>query len=243
MIYILIFFHHTYYTYGEQIELLIKIPTRSRPEQFFNRLDIYFKKLSGEVNCTFLISCDRNDLTMNNINVIKRLCKYKNLFFYFGDNKSKVEAYNADINKHLNFNVLLVASDDMEPVVDGYDKIIMDRMKRAFPDYDGVLNFNDGYVGSDLNTMPVIGKKYYDLFGYVYFPDYKSFACDNELTLVSEMLKKQKICNETIIIHRHPVWGNGISDELYKYNDQFWFYDKQLFEKRKSENFSIILIK
>lgn len=227
------------YAFEDLVRLLIKIPTRSRPEQFMRRLDIYYEKLSGNVDITFIISCDTDDLSMNNQLMKDKLSKYPNLFVYFGTSNTKVQAYNADIEKH-DFDILLVASDDMEPVVHGYDKIIVDLMHKSFPDFDGVLNFNDGHVGADLNTMPVIGKKYYDRFGYVYHHDYISEWCDNEFTAISKLLNKELV-SDLIIRHIHYAWLEATKDALYIKNSKFWDVDKHTYYRRTSNNFFLIL--
>ena len=186
--------------------LLIKIPTRSRPPQFFKNLDKFYQHISFEIPYMFLISCDVNDFEMNNPSVIKRLKNYPNLEFSFNNNLSKVEAFNRDLDKY-EFDILLVVHDDMEPIVKGFDKIIIDNMLKNFPDLDGVLNLNDGFVGAQCNTMPAIGKKYYDRFKYVYNPNYKALVCNVEFTLISKILKKEKIINQVLIRHNHPAWG------------------------------------
>ena len=223
--------------FSETPHLLIKIPTRSRPTQFFKNLDLYYQKISGEVPCKFLISCDSDDLSMNNPEIMERFKQYPDLSVSFNNNNSKVEAYNRDIENNLDFDILLVTSDDLEPVVDSFDKIIVDTMLAAFPDYDGVLNFNDGHVGGECNTMPVIGKKYYQRFNYVYHPAYKSLYCDEELTLVSKILHKENVCNQVIIRHNHPVFGLAAWDALYYRNEQLKSQDQTTFLLRKQHNF------
>src|ERR1700734_3117030 len=110
----------------EVMRLLIKFPTRGRPDQFFRVLQSYYDmSTSGELQ--FVVSCDADDESMNNAAVIERLRTYKNLEFYFGPSKSKIEAVNADI-KNQHFDVVLVASDDMVPVMEGYDQIIVQKM-------------------------------------------------------------------------------------------------------------------
>lgn len=224
----------------EVIDLLIKIPTRSRPEQFFVMLDMYYKKLSGKYSYLFLISCDVHDDSMNNEKVITRFKKYKNLICRFSRNRSKIEAYNKDIDEFVDkFKVLLVASDDMEPQQKGYDEIIMKKMLHYFPKLDGVLNFNDGHhLQQKINTYPVMGNTFYQQFGYVYFPSYKSFYCDEELKHVALLLKKEKICNELLLYHHNPDWTKvGIKDQLYIANDLDWEEDKKLFLARKKQLF------
>lgn len=234
-------FVNTAFMHSLSTKLLIKIPTRSRPEQFFQTVDLFYKKLSGQLPYQFLISCDTDDQTMNNPEVIDRLKQYPHLNFYFSHNRSKVEAYNSDIEKHLDFDILLVVSDDMEPVQDGYDLFIAILMGVHFPDLDGVLNFNDGYVGGECNTLPVIGKKYYETFGYIYHPDYQSLYCDEELTMVSRMLKREYVSNYLIVRHNHPIHVGSTNkwDELYEKNEGLNWVDQETFTIRKERNFDI----
>ena len=65
-------------------------------------------------------------------------------------------------------------------------------MQTQFPQCDGVLNFQVKDTGKNLNTLPVMGKNYYDLFGYVYNPEYKTLSwAQEELTMVSRMLGRE----------------------------------------------------
>lgn len=217
-------------------KLLIKIPTRQRPDQFFRVLDMYYAALSGKIPYSFLISCDIDDKTMNNPDVIARLSTYKNLFCYFNYNKSKVEAYNADMDNHMDFDLLLVTSDDTKPM-QNYDEIIAEVMVNRFPDFDGVLNFNDGHQKQNLNTLPVIGKNFYLRFGYIYHPVYKAYYCDEELTLVSKWLGKEVYDSRVIILHVHPDWNLASFDDLYMHNAKFESVDHGIFLTRKQSNF------
>lgn len=224
--------------YSNQPHLLIKIPTRSRPVQFFKILDVYYKYLSNTIPYSFLISCDLDDKSMNNSDVINKLKKYPNLFYYFGKSSTKIEAYNRDMDKHLNFDILLVTSDDAVPSMKGYDKIIVDLMVKNFPDFDGVINFNDGYVKRVTNTLPIIGKKFYDRFNYIYYPKYKSVCCDHELTLVSRILGKECYSDTTIIKHNHPIYDQKVKyDQLYQRNDKWFDYDVKIYNTRHENNF------
>lgn len=220
--------------------LLIKLPTRSRPEKIFQILDMYYAKLSGKVPYHFLISCDIDDESMNIEYVKNKLRSYKNLSFYFSLSKGKVEAVNRDIDKHPDFDVLLVASDDMIPVAEGYDQIIVNKMQEHFPDFDGTLNLYDGHCGGELNTIPIMGKKYYNRFGYVYYPGYQSVCCDLEFTLVADLLNKNAICDELIIRHDHPAYGFPY-DQLYRKNEsrEFHVHDKAIVQNRKATNFDL----
>ena len=161
------------------MKLLIKLPTRNRPVKFLKILKLYHSLLDDK-NTKFIVSCDNDDETMNNDGIKAYISELTdiNVELCYGDNKSKIEAVNNDIYG-VDFDIVLLASDDMVPVVKGFDTIIKNKMNETYPDTDGVLWFNDGHQGKKLNTLCILGKKYYDRFGYIYNPDYKSVYCDN----------------------------------------------------------------
>lgn len=219
-------------------KLLIKFPTRSRKDKFFNVLDLYYKNIEDLDNTRFIITCDKDDKEMNNDKVEDKLLNYKNLSVYYSDNKTKIEAINTDLEDE-DFDILLVASDDMIPQKFGFDNIIRTQMSINFPNNDGVLWFNDGYQRSNLNTLPILGKKYYDKFNYIYHPSYKSLWCDNEFMEVANKLKKQVYIDDVIIKHEHQVWTGEKWDNLQVINDSFNNEDKNNYLRRKKHNFGI----
>lgn len=221
-------------------QLLVKFPTRGRASQFFSVLDIYYNLLEDKEHTHFLISCDEDDLIMNNEAVIEKLKSYHNLQICFSKNKSKIEAVNANFDLAPPFDIVLLASDDMVPQVKGYDTIIRTKMQLHFPDTDGIVWFNDGHQGPILNTLSILGKKYFDRFGYLYHPAYKSLWCDNEFTMIGNLLGKQKYFDQIIIKHIHPdIFSNVVIDELYERNLKLDAADKAVFEKRKSNAFDL----
>jgi hypothetical protein len=221
------------------MRLLIKYPTRNRKEKFFSTLDKYYSLSSNPNNLFFLISLDENDISMNNSEVLKKLDGYKNLKYFIGNSKSKIDAVNRDIEKYNLWEILMIASDDMIPQVKGYDEIIIEKMKTHYPNTDGVVWFNDGNQKNKLNTLCILGKKYYERFNYVYHPDYKSCWSDNEFTEVSKKLNKQTYFDQVIIKHEHPDWGFGKRDEIYHKNVKDWNYDVSVYNSRKSKNFDL----
>lgn len=220
-------------------KLLIKFPTRGRFEQFFNTLDLYYKQLSKIVPYEFVISCDLNDPVMNSEEAITKLNTYPHLSYHFSDNHSKIEACNQDMDFYDDYAVILLASDDMIPIKKGFDLVIMSAMKTHFPNYDGVLHFNDGYQGNHLNTLCIMGKNYYKQFGYIYHPDYKSFYCDAEFTQVSYMLNKAKYEDIILIEHRHPANGKAENDLVYLRNQNHIAADAETYFERQANFFDL----
>jgi hypothetical protein len=235
------------------MKLLVKFPTRGRPDKFFTVLDRYYYGAKRKDLTSFLVTCDLDDASMNNDAVRQKLQGYKNLAVIYGNSKSKIEAVNADMIHAPEYDIILLASDDMVPEEKGYDEIIRQKMTDLYPDTDGVLWFFDGYR-RDFNTLCILGKKYFERFGYIYHPSYKSFWCDNEFTDVANQLGKQTFIDKVIIRHIHPDWiqrdqitakiyenihktgGTGI-DQTFMKNLPFEQLDARNYKQRKELGF------
>lgn len=191
-------------------------------------------------NTLFLVSVDDDDPETNDPNFDSILSTYENVIIKRGISHSKIHAVNRDLDVFDNeWDIVLLASDDMIPQMIGYDQIIRDNMKNLYPNTDGVLWFNDGYQGDRLNTLCILGKKYYERFNYIYHPDYKSCWSDNEFMEVGNILGKQTYINQVIIRHEHPDWGYGSIDYVHNNNVKDWHHDNNVFQQRKSNNFYI----
>jgi hypothetical protein len=219
------------------MKLLIKFPTRNRKNKFFKTLKEYQNLCEDFENTHFLITLDNDDESMNPLEVKEIFDTFKNIKVVYGNSDSKIHAVNRDIELSDEWDIILLASDDMTPKVKGYDNIIRNKMKKFYPDTDGILWFNDGHQGNRLNTLCILGKKYYDRFGYIYYPEYKSVWSDNEFMSVGDLLKKQTYFHETIIEHEHPDWGYGSRDVIHQINSKNENHDRTLFMNRKENNF------
>jgi hypothetical protein len=221
------------------MKILIKFPTRGRKHKFLNTFKKYYDLCENIDNITFLISIDIDDTDMNNQDTIDILKNFKNTEVCIDYSKSKIDAVNRDVQYINEWDILLLASDDMIPQVKGYDKIIVEKMESYYPDTDGVLWFNDGFQESRLNTLCILGKKYYQRFNYIYYPSYKSTWCDNEFMSVANILNRQTYFNEVIIKHEHPDWGYGHSDNIHLKNQSDLNHDMSLYNERKKINFDL----
>ncbi|MBK23622.1 MAG: hypothetical protein CME70_06410 [Halobacteriovorax sp.] len=176
---------------------------------------------------------------MNNDIVRSHFKNFKNLTASYSNNKNKVEAINADL-RNKKFDILLLASDDMVPEIPGYDLLIKEAMYKNFSDTDGVLWFFDGFR-KDLNTLCILGKKYYDRFGYIYNPEYATWFCDNEFTIVAHLLGKQRFFDHVIIRHMHPDIIKQEHDATFDRNNNPAEVkaDEALFLSRKEIDFDV----
>lgn len=213
-------------------KILFKYPTRGRPEWFKRTLEKYYSLLSGKYPFQFIVTLDKDDKTMNNQEMKKYLDSQLSLMYFYGNNRTKIEAINADM-KYNDWTILFLVSDDMEPVIRNFDVIIVETMNKHFPDLDGALHFNDGCCGKDkLITLSILGKKLYENFGYIYHPSYRSEWCDTEFTDVVYALKKVVYCPITIVKH---TWtgGKNTTDSTYKKNNLLVPQDRENYRKRK----------
>jgi len=190
-----------------------------------------------------IISIDEDDATMTDDIIARAKSFHENIKVIRGKSSGKVSAINRDMPDPSDFDILLLASDDMFPYVNGYDRIIRDSMQQMYPDTDGVLFFNDGYSGRRLNTLVICGSKYYSRFGYIYHPEYKSLFCDNEFMDEANRLGKQTYYDQTIIKHEHFTKIGKNPDMLYRINEAFYKRDEEMYERRKKMLGDIIVRK
>ena len=229
------------------MRMVIKFPTRGRPQKFVGVLDKYINFLSGMHDVQFVISYDYDDPTMNNENMFSLFNRLNSqldgrIHPICGKSTGKISAINANMDKvrALNPDVILLASDDMIPVLGGYDEIIAKNMAKHFPDTDGVLHFNDGFSGQDrLITLSILGRRYFERFGYLYYPGYKSVFCDNEFTDVARLLGRVTYIDQVIIQHQ---WvGATAPDAVHARNEspEMYAYDQPIYDERKARNFDL----
>lgn len=219
------------------MHILIKFPSRGRPEKMKSTFMKYIEMANDPTRISFLISLDEDDSTVSKALqfVLKRL--FKNVIIVVGPPSGKIGAVNRDMEKVGNYDIILLASDDMVPVEKGYDTFIREKMQEHYPDTDGVLFFNDGHQKEKLNTLCILGKKYYERFGYIYHPSYKTEYCDVEFMEVADKLGKQTYFENVIIEHQHPLWTLEAKDNTYRDNDKFINTDRDNYLQRKMNGF------
>jgi len=227
------------------MKLLIKFPTRQRPNRFYEAMDFLLTALRRPEDVSILLTLDSDDETMNTEEIKNQIDFYTafynvNITTIYDLSRNKIHACNRDLDIYEDpWDIVLLFSDDMFPVTLGFDRIILQKFETDIPDTDGVLYSPDGYT--PLNTLCILGKKYYDRFGYIYYPGYESFFSDNEFMEVSQLLGKELKLNKVLFKHEHPC-NNAkvISDALYLRNNNPWDKDKQLYINRRAIFYNIM---
>jgi len=224
------------------MRILFKFASRSRPEKFFRCLDnIHLNCKSGEF--IILATLDSDDQTMTGEDAVQRLTGYEKVVADWGTSSSKIDAVNRGMSKIREWDILINTSDDMWFTEEGFDDIIREDMKKHFPDLDGVLHYNDGNQKDNVMTMSIMGRKYFERFGYIYHPSYISLWSDMEAMLVARQMDKIVYLGDSKILfrHLHPAWGLCEFDAQYRKTEskETWTADEHNFEMRRSNNFYI----
>ena len=220
------------------MNICVKFPSRRRPEKLISTLTTYIENASNIAMMFFVITLDSDDTSVTDELIAKIKALHTNIRIDVGVSGNKVKAINRDLSTLPPFDILLLASDDMIPIVKGYDEIIRGAMQRFYPGTDGVLWFSDGYQKNKLNTLCIMGRKYFHRFGYIYHPDYNNLWCDNEFTDVANRLNKQTYIDRVIIRHEHPDNGVGVLDEVYLKN-LTGDVDRLIYERRRRMRFGL----
>lgn len=222
------------------MKILCKFPSRSRPVEFLKTLLGYIS-MAEDKSIVYLISIDEDDDLMLSVGVLTEIYLHPNVSIDLGKPKGKINAVNRGMDKFKKeWDILVLISDDMVCQVKGWDTILKNEMQKYFPDTDGVLWHNDGFTGLRLNTMCILGRKYYERFGYIYNPEYSSLWCDNEFMEVANKLNRQQYFDQCLFKHMHfsntPLVQ---SDQLMKKNESYYQTDKEVYTRRKAINFGL----
>lgn len=219
------------------MKILIKYPSRGRPKAFFEGLDSIVWNLHDADNTVVLCTLDHDDHSVTQ-EFYDQLVQYKTkvtLYWIAGTSKSKIHAINRDNSFLPNWDAAVVFSDDMRFTSLYFDKIIRDKF--ADGDLDKLLHFPDQDAKHALATMYIAGKTFYNRFGYVYHPSYRSLWCDNEIMEVAQKLGKYHYIDYPgVITHLNPAYGYGEKDEMFIEQQRVgWDEDHKNYMRRKSE--------
>lgn len=222
------------------MKILVKYPTRGRVREFLQVLSRTIKHQKTN-NVHYLVSIDENDLSMPEDIIEFVESKWDNVTVVRGNSTGKIHACNRDVASYGGeWDILVLLSDDMIVERVGWDEILIEEMNKYYPDGDGVLFHNDGYCEDKLNTMCILGRKYYNRFGYIYHPAYVSLFSDDEFMNVAKELDKQTYFKRVLFRHQHPI-NTGEKwkfDRTYNVNDRFYETDKKTYEIRKARGFN-----
>lgn len=208
--------------------------SRSRPERFFQTLDNVIVQ-SASKDFFIVAKLDEDDMTMNDPLIKQKIAdNYPMVIAKWGHSKSKIHAINRDLDNLPHWDIMICLSDDMRFRTSEFDNIIRQHMPA---DLDGFVHLMDDYAGERVCTVSILGRTYYQRDNYIYHQDYYSMWCDDEAQAVAKIRGKYILVPGTHIEHLHYTNNaKAKKDELYWRNDTY-NADKEIFTKRKSNNF------
>lgn len=216
-------------------------PSMSRPVKFFAALN-NIKEMCLSEDWEVICILDQSDLTMNNQEVRKQISQYLNVKPFFINSTGKINAINQGVQylSH-NYNIMVLMADDIVFTEKGFDLHIISDMQQYWPELDGLCHYPDDIsaAGERQITMPVMGRKLLEHFSYIYHPSYTSVYCDNEQLQVVKQIGKHKFIPTYFYSHKHPAFGKGENDNLYKRNESFYQIDSDNYFKRLAVNFDL----
>ncbi len=220
-------------------KILFKYPSRGRKNDFFDGLDSIVNNMQDRGN--YMISCtlDEDDPVMHDLEVMHTLEEYKqicNLEIAWRKSESKIHAVNRDVPEN-DWDVIIVMSDDMRIRFYGFDTILRTFLNQSVAD-DGVglIHVPDQDAKHLLATMYIATRGFYNLFGYIYHPSYKSLWCDNEIMDIARMFGWYYYCDcPGLIEHLNPAYAhnNKPKDAMFIEQQSYWNVDEANYHERK----------
>lgn len=225
------------------MRVLVKIPSRERPGTLAEVVTKYAGLAADPKNTAMLITLDKDDFDNQGTDAYRHIkqsamdCGLSEVIMNVGNRVSKIEAVNRNVTDEP-WDILIAASDDMYPVMGGYDQVVREAMTKHYPNLDGCLWFHDGRQNR-ICTLSIMGRKAFDLDGHVYHPSYLSYFADDEWTEKWKRRGKLTKINECIIRHEHPVFHGAVpNDQLYAHNRRHKKVDRLTFEARRANGFA-----
>lgn len=204
-------------------------PSRSRSGIASPTIERWLNNAKDTDNIEFILSVDIDDPQLR---LYKSISTNYSIQLHVAKNKSAIEAINRATRKSTG-NLIIVISDDFICEADWDVKLLGELEGKV----DFIVKTKDG-IQPTLITLPIMDRKYYDRFGYVYEKGYFHMFCDEEMTTVGHMLGR--VINSDIVFeHIHYSTGKFQKDSISVKNDKTWTQGKKHFNERLKTNFGI----
>jgi glycosyltransferase involved in cell wall biosynthesis len=217
---------------AKPLQIHYNFATRSRPHKMAAAIAT-IKAYSHKSDWTIGLVIDDDDRATLDSPQLMDVLQDKRIYVVPGTSKNKIHAINRGMVDWKG-DIVVNMSDDMRFIAPGYDIAIIN----AFGDnLDQFIHFPDGRVNHLLPTMSIMGRTYYERFGYIYHPQYLSLWCDNEAMDVAKKLGKWKYVPERIFDHDHPAWTGEPIDAQLRHTQGYYHIDEQTYIKRSAAGF------
>lgn len=210
------------------MNILLKYPSRERPELFAATVHEWTRLAAQPDRIKWIVSLDADDLTLP---IYRSKCDQWNIDPIIGASRNKVDAVNRDLDavRAAEWDVVVLVSDDMRPVVHGWD----DEIRRHMATPDMALWFVDGRQ-DDLCTLSIFGRPIFDRMNCVYHPAFNSVYCDDYYHFIMEQQGKLKRIGPPLVFEHQ--WKRENDDALMRRNEARGPYehDKRTLDRLKA---------
>lgn len=215
-------------------KILVKYASRGRPRRFFDGMDSIYSLAINPDHIFVLVTADYDDPTMFNEGVRSRIETYKNAHVIYGQSDNKIHATNRDLellpDGWKDWNIIANFSDDQRFTEYGWDDMIRTDFNSASPDFSHYFAYLDPDTKGVLSTLFIAGRKWVDMFGFIYDPQFKSLFCDNLVEDCARKLGKYQYTGYSIYKHLNPSYGHLEKDEMYEEQQRIgWDIDQKLY--------------
>ena len=210
-----------------KIKISIIHPSRNRVSRAVKAYELVMANAKSGADIQYILSIDTDDESRHEyLKAFKNKCNVT-----VNHNKSAIEAINNGASG-TDGDILMVMSDDFDEMPLGWDNMILEATAgREF----WVLKTFDK-TQKWIITMPIMDRKFYKTFGYIYNPVYIHMFCDTELATICDMLDCVIVRNDIVFPHNHYTTGHE-KDAVNVRNDLSWKQGEEMYFKRLKENF------
>lgn len=215
---------------GKRISIIH--PSRWRHKMAKQAHDHWMSLADDPKSIEYAISLDTSD---NTVEDYKNTFKDVDVKILIYPNRSIVDAVNNGA-KWASCDIFVVVSDDFE-AFQGWDTAIIERLdiNRAelLHTFDTIQN--------NVCTLPILTKKYYELFGHIYHPHYISMFADDDMTECAKLVNGYVEAFDLTFAHNHWVNGKNPNDKTYDRENSktAWEVGKRMFQQRKARRFDL----
>ena len=210
-------------------KITILHPSRNRPNQANETIKNWLSKAHDRASIEYILSVDKDDRDLKRY---KAIGIENGTYVSVNRNKSAIEAIN-NAAKVSTANLIIVVSDDFDCEQDWDLKLLTALEGKE----DYIVKTQDG-IQDWIITLPILDRKYYNRFGYVYNPGYIHLWVDTEMTSVADYLGR-KIILDLMFPHNHHSVGKSKKDAINERNNKTWNQGKKLYNERKAINFGL----
>ena len=205
-------------------------PSRGRVAQAGVTIDEWRAAASGRHECEYLLSVDADD---PDVGRYVSLARDRGVTLLTHENRSIVDAVNRAASRAAG-DVLVVVSDDF-----GCPSRWDEAVAAAIGDRRNVAVIVHDDIDGRIMTLPIVDRAFYDSCGYLYFPEYISMYCDDDLTEHAARTGRLVDARHLRFPHRHPSLNGGVFDRTYQRQGRAlaWIEGRRVLAKRRATGF------